>query len=455
MPVISIDLTPFLPSGACDLKTRRIVLEQGLLSRVAVPLRDVLPPGIWLLVADEKTWGVAGAKVAAGLERAGIHTRRYLVTPAAGEIHPVADDVAVEGLAAHLRLAGAGIRAVVAVGAGTINDIVKLAAHRAGLPGAVVATAPSMNGYTSGIAAILSRGVKTTQPCHPPVACLADLDILARAPYRMIAAGLGDLVSRSVSCADWRLSHLLLGSDYFPRAEAFIEASACLLEGVPDRLPQRDVEAVGRLMGSLCLSGLAMSAAGSSAPASGGEHLISHFLDMTHPDADGSHDLHGCQVGVATITTAALYEHLIALDPATIDVEVRLAAQRPWLQWAADLERCFGKLAPAVLPEAREAYPTPEELRQRLMQLKGEWSPILADLGRALRPARQIRAELQSGQAPLTFAQIGVSPARARQAILYSKAVRARYTILDLAAELGRLEEWADAVLAEFHDVSL
>ena len=65
------------------------------------------------------------------------------------------------------------------------------------------------------------------------------------------------------------------------------------------------------------LSGLAMSVAGSSSPASGGEHLISHFIDMTAHAYDLPYDFHGCQVGVGTLTTAFIYEKLKALDPAS------------------------------------------------------------------------------------------------------------------------------------------
>ncbi|MEO1273712.1 MAG: iron-containing alcohol dehydrogenase, partial [Myxococcota bacterium] len=222
------------------------------------------------------------------------------------------------------------ITGVIVIGAGTLNDIAKMAAFKADLPYAVVGTAPSMNGYTSSIAALLTNGVKTTQPCRAPVVCLADLDIMANSPYRMIASGLGDLISKPVSNADWRLSFRLLDAHYADNVMVLVDEAARLLEGIAPGLAARDTEAVGRLTASLCLSGLAMSVAGTSAPASGGEHLISHYIDMTHFAFGQSHDFHGCQVGVGTITTAALYEKLAALDPSTIDIEARIAAWPAW-----------------------------------------------------------------------------------------------------------------------------
>ena len=450
MPGISIDINPLLQPLAHLPGIRRVVLEQELLPHSADCLRTILPPGPWLLVADAATWSAAGTGVAASLERHGIAARRYLAAPSPNAAHLIADDDAVQTLEHHLRHEENATRAVVAVGAGTINDIAKLATFRVGIPYAVVATAPSMNGYTSGVAAILSKGIKTIVPCHQPQACLADLDVLARAPYRMIAAGLGDLLSRPVSIADWYLSYQLQGSDYSPKVLDMVEKGAEFLLDVAPRLPRRDVEAVGRLAAALCISGLAMGLAGSSAPASGGEHLLSHYLDMTQIATGAGHDLHGCQVGVATLATAALYEQLLRLNTASIDIDTRLREYVPWPSYATVLKRRFGPLSPALLPHAEAAYPSAAELRHRLLQLKEKWTALVAGLGSIVQPAHAIKADLQAGGAPVTFAQIGVDPDRALQALLYSKDIRARYTVLHLCDELGVLPQWSKRILAKF-----
>jgi len=447
---ISIDINPLLQPLARFPGIRRVVLERELLPRAADCLRPILPPGPWLLVADAATWSAAGAGIGASLERQGIALQRYLAAPGPNAANLTADDAAVQTLEHHLHHGKNAIRAVVAVGAGTINDIAKLATFRVGIPYAVVATAPSMNGYTSGVAAILSKGVKTTVPCHQPQACLGDLDVLARAPHRMIAAGLGDLLSRPVSIADWYLSHQLQGSDYSPEVLTMVEKGAEFLQGVAPKLPRRDVEAVGRLAAALCISGLAMGLAGSSAPASGGEHLLSHYLDMTQTAAGAAPDLHGCQVGVATLATAALYQQLLPLNPASIDIDARLRAHIPWPTYATLLKRRFGPLAAALLPQAEAAYPSTAELRRRLLQLKEKWRTLVAGLHSIVQPAAAIKADLEAGEAPLSFAQIGVAPERALRALRYSKDIRARYTILHLCDELGVLPQWSKIIVAKF-----
>jgi len=442
----AIDLKAILATSADRPATRMIVIEQRLLERAGALLKDVLPGGEWLLLADENTFRAAGARVRGGFEDASLDFRQLVLETPAGRESVVADESTVDRLAERLR--ARSVKAVVAVGSGTINDIAKLAAFRAGLPYAVVATAPSMNGYTSSMAAILSDGVKTTPRCHPPVACLADLDVLAQAPYRMIAAGLGDLASKPVSNADWRLSRRLLGTDYSPEAVAMAEEAARMMEGVAARLPGRDVEAVGRLTAALCLSGFAMSLAGSSSPASGGEHLISHYLDMRHFAFGEPRDLHGCQVGVGTLAAAALYEKLVEMNGETVDPDARLSAYVDWADYEELLRERFGPVSDAVIEHARQGYPAREELRARLHALKADWPAVVAEVREGVPRPEAVRAELEAARCPTTFAEIGVGAERARAAILHSKDIRPRYTILHLAWELGMLESWADAALA-------
>ncbi len=439
MPPISLDLTATLRPYAARLSTRHLFVAQDLLKQAAQLLSAALPKGCWHLIADVSTYEIAGHALEASLNSADIAYTISMVTGSS----PVATVAAVETLRGQLGHAAA----VVAIGSGTVNDIAKMAAFRSELPYAAVATAPSMNGYTSNIAALLENGVKTTQPCAPPVAVLADVDVLAQAPYRMIAAGLGDLLSKPVSQADWLLAHHLTASPYSRAAGQLIDASAELLIDVPMHLPE--IEAVSKLTASLLLSGLSMTLAGTSAPSSGGEHLISHYIDMTHHALGEANDLHGCQVGVGTITTAALYEKLLAIDPTSIDVDACLARHKSWAQQKCVIQDRFGTLSNAVLPHAQQGHAEPEELHQRLSVLKNNWHKITAELRAILRPAMQIKADLQAARGPTNFAALGVQPARARCAILHSKDIRARYTILHLLDELGWLESWVDEVLAD------
>jgi glycerol-1-phosphate dehydrogenase [NAD(P)+] len=189
------------------------------------------------------------------------------------------------------------------------------------------------------------------------------------------------------------------------------------------------------------LSGLAMQAAGSSGPASGGEHLISHYLDMTAERDGEPHDFHGCQVAVGTVVTAALYARLRTLDPASIDVGSAVDRLLPWEEYAKILDRRFGTLAESVRDHAQGAYPTRAELADRLRRLVDEWDQIMPWVFETLRSPEDLAAELDSAECPTRFDQIGVSHARALRCVRHCKDIRNRYTILHLLWELGLLDD--------------
>lgn len=427
-----------------QLETRACLIDPQAIQKSYPVLRTYLQPGPWLIVADRNTWQAAGEALVHALTQAAQPWQRHLLGAPAGEDVICSDTIIAEVQQA---LARGDFSAAIALGAGTVNDVVKMATHNLGMAMAVVGTAPSMNGYNSAIAAVLSDGVKTTQTCQAPRVVIADLQVMAQAPYRMIASGLGDLLSKPVSNSDWRLSARLLGTHHSPEAMEIIEHGARALDGVAERLPARDIQAVGGLVDSLILSGIAMSVAGSSSPASGGEHLISHYIDMTAYAFDQAHDLHGCQVGVGTLTTALFYENLRALDPNSIDIAARVAALPSWEDYEQELRARFGPLFDAVVKHARRGYPTADALAARLTQLVEEWDIIQEEVAQTLRTRQSLEDELRRAHAPVRYRELGVDRERARRAIVHSKDIRNRYTILHLAWELGLIDAWADAAL--------
>ena len=175
--------------------------------------------------------------------------------------------------------------ALVAVGSGTINDLAKYAAAQDGKPYAVFAMAPSMNGYTSANAAITVDGHKKTLPATLARGVYVDLAIFAAAPPRMIRAGLGDSLCRPTAQVDWLLSHHALGTPYRRAPFALLAADEPALFAAPEALLAGDLDAMRALARTLVLSGIGMTLCGSSAPASQGEHLISHYIDMRPPAA--------------------------------------------------------------------------------------------------------------------------------------------------------------------------
>lgn len=423
--------------------TRSVRIARGIIGEIPDALLSVGSVDIQrpVIVCDPNTRRVAADALLNVFQGVRPDTTLLCLEPVGGADVLLCDDHLVAQVVHGAREHGA--THLIAVGSGTLNDAVKAAGLLLGVSCSVLATAPSMNGYTSAIAAVLSDGVKTTRPSAAPIAVFADPDILAAAPYRMIASGIGDLYSKPVSNADWRLSARLLDTTHSSIVMEIVEAGHGLLDGVAAALPSRDPDAIARLTGALMLSGLAMQAAGTSGPASGGEHLISHYIDMTAHAFGQSHDFHGCQVAVGTLVTSRLYEHVRRLDPRSIDVDTCVARHLTKEAMAARISRRFGPLAEAVIPHAHRAWTDRVALRRRLERLLDQWSELWDDVSTTLRPADLLEAELRSAQCPTRFAEIGVDPARAWRAVVHSRDIRARYTILHLADELGVLEGFA------------
>ena len=179
------------------------------------------------------------------------------------------------------------------------------------------------------------------------------LDVLARAPVRLIRAGLGDSLCRPTAQADWLLAHLLHGQPYREAPFALLAEDEGALLADPEALVAGDREAIARLARTLVLSGFGMSICGGSYPASQGEHLVSHYADMRPPPGAPA-SLHGEQIGVTTLTMARLQERVLAggpprLQPTRVDEAALVRHFGPALGRA-----CWTELA----PKRHDARPT-------------------------------------------------------------------------------------------------
>ncbi|WP_204247229.1 NAD(P)-dependent glycerol-1-phosphate dehydrogenase [Thermococcus celer] len=192
---------------------------------------------------------------------------------------------------------------LIAVGGGSIIDVAKLASFKAGVPFISFPTTASHDGIASANASIKDLGSKTSVKAVPPVAVIADVEVIKTAPYRYLAAGVGDMISNLTAVKDWRLAHRIKGEYYSEYAASLSLMSAKMVIKNADIIRLGNEESVRKVVKGLISSGVAMSIAGSSRPASGAEHLFSHALDAIAPKPA----LHGEQVGVGTIIMAYLH----------------------------------------------------------------------------------------------------------------------------------------------------
>ncbi|MGD8500643.1 MAG: iron-containing alcohol dehydrogenase, partial [Phycisphaerales bacterium] len=292
-----------------NVPVRNLIYAEDALERLPDVLGTFVEGRRIVLVADERTWNIAGRRAQETLERAGWSVQD-IVVPDTVHGSPVCDDITHEWLNDQLPPTDIAL----AVGCGVINDLTKWWAFEHRLPYAVVATAATMNGFTAANVAPALKGVKTIIPARAPFAVFAIPSIIVEAPFELTAAGLGDIIAKPVSTADWTLNHIFHG-EYFCRfCSEIINALEPYYFDRPEDIRNRQRTAIEALFNALLYSGIAMTIAGTSAPASGGEHLLSHTLDMMSGIDGVAHDLHGRQVGLGAIFASAIYDHIFHVD---------------------------------------------------------------------------------------------------------------------------------------------
>lgn len=198
---------------------------------------------------------------------------------------------------------------LIAVGAGTIHDLTRYTAYQRKIPFISVPTAASVDGFVSVVAAMTWHGMKKTLPAVAPICVLADTDIFGRAPYRLTASGISDLMGKYTALLDWRVCHVLF-DEYFCKAVYDLEMEAVQeVENVLSDIKKGEPKCMEKLMYALILSGLAMQMIGNSRPASGAEHHVSHLWEMAiiNEPIDA---LHGEKVSIGLVFVMEYYEKI-------------------------------------------------------------------------------------------------------------------------------------------------
>ncbi len=403
---------------------RQVAIDIGLAS-AAPDLLAALDFGPQLLLVDDEAGHeAAGAEIARHLS--GRYRLKTLTFP--GRAAPEAAHVET------LRREALASDALIAIGSGSINDLCKAAAAESDRPYAVFGIAPSMNGYVSGSASLIVAGRKISRRARPPVAVFLDLDLLAKAPRRLIVAGLGDSLCRSTAEADWRLSHLLRDTPFDPLPFALLRGIEDELFAAAGGLLAGDRQAMRLLAETLVLSGFGMTIAGGSYPASQSEHAIAHYVEMMENDTPPGHapTFHGEEIAVATLPMAELQMRIVEGPPPIVTAD----------RWSeADSQTHFGiELGAACWRDFAKKRLSPAEAEARTARLAHDWPKIAAALRTNMKSAAELRRVMQAVGGPLRPAAIGWSGDLFRRAFRHARYIRDRFGFLDLAAQSGYLD---------------
>lgn len=272
---------------------RNVVVGHGVINDTGKVCKDLKLNGNALIVAGSTTMKAAGKTVAVSLEDSDFNVDFMLVeNPEMDEVKKV-EEISKEMKASFL----------LGVGGGKSIDIAKLASLHLDLPFISVPTAASHDGIVSSRASIIKNNKTVSEAAQTPLAVVADTAIIAAAPHRLLAAGCGDIISNYTAVRDWELAHRLRDEPFSEYASIISKMTAKILIESAGLIKPGLEESAWTVMKALVASGVAMSIAGSSRPASGSEHKFSHALDEIAPQPA----LHGEQCGVGTIMMMYLH----------------------------------------------------------------------------------------------------------------------------------------------------
>ncbi|MBQ9940220.1 MAG: iron-containing alcohol dehydrogenase [Clostridia bacterium] len=309
---------------------------------------------------------------------------------------------------------------VLAVGTGSVDDICRYAAARQNKRFAIFGTAPSMDGYASDGSPITFGSFKLTCQAKQPEIIIADTKILAEAPVELKSAGFGDMIAKCVGLVDWRVSNILTGEYYCENIANLTREAVKRITALADKVTLNNEKAAGAIMESLIFTGIAMKLAGTSRPASGCEHIISHFWESKKLEQGLISDFHGKKVGVATLMVAKEYHKMAQLES--------IKAHKENIDWK-EIEQAYGEnLAPEML---KLNTPTvTDEVDPAVFEEK--WQEIRQIIRDELPTYEELMKLFKLTGAATTIEEIAVSPELCKLAYKYHPFMRRRISLMRL-----------------------
>ncbi len=314
---------------------------------------------------------------------------------------------------------------ILSIGTGSVNDVCRYAAAQANKAFAIFATAPSMDGFASDSAPLIENNFKVSYACRQPSVVIADTDILAASPVELKAAGFGDILGKYVGIVDWKVANWTVGEYYCENIVKLVKKAVADVVAMADKIVVSDPEAAKSVMDSLILTGCAMQLASSSRPASGSEHVVSHFWEIHKLEQGIWPDFHGKKVGIATLLVVRLYRKLLAyktIEPHAEDLDL------------ADVFKHYSEKTHPEITGYNVPNPT-AEIDPAV--LKARWSDILDSIENDLPDADALYEMMVASGCTTDLADAHLTPEFAKEAMIYSPFMRRRITLLRILPMLG------------------
>lgn len=419
-----------------EVSIDEVVVGRGVIHRIPEfvnKFHSVRP----FILSDVNTFAAAGGQVCAILDEASIAYSQYIFPQ--NELEP--DEHAVGSAVMHF---DPRCDLIIGVGSGVINDIGKILSNISGRKYIIVGTAPSMDGYASATSSMSMDGLKTSLNSRCADVIIGDIDILKNAPEHMLKAGLGDMLAKYVSIAEWRIAHIITGEYYCEAVAQLIRDALKKCVDNASGLLTRDEEAIRAVFEGLVIGGIAMAYAGVSRPASGVEHYFSHVWDMRGLEFGTKVDLHGIQCAMATAKAVQLYEYVSTQRP-DAQKATQYVTEFDYNSWKEQLREFLGSSADTMIAlESKEGKYNKDTHKARFDLIVKNWDDILEIIREELPSSEQFQKIMDTVGISTDLNTLNVDSSCAKQTFRATKDIRDKYVLSRLAWDLGILEELCD-----------
>lgn len=338
---------------------------------------------------------------------------------------------------------------LIGAGSGVVCDLTKWIATKAKRPFIIFGTAPSMNAYTSITATITQGDIKITHLLDTASLVMMDVNIQAAAPMDMIQAGIGDLAARAICNADWVLAQYLQDAYFCPLPFQMTAENERRYLGAAAAIHQREPKALEQLSEAVMMSGLSMTVLnGETSPSSGAEHVISHFWDLLTHVRGLPKNFHGTQVGVGTLIMLSFYDYMRHLDVSKIDPHAVLRARPSLEEMEAENARLYGRSAEMFNEVVRKKRIPDDQVKPYIRSIQDRWDGLLTALAPYAPPLETVREPFLKAGVAHTLEAVRRTREEGIEALVKGPQYRSRYTLLDLAWELGVLPGAAEEILS-------
>ena len=434
----------YLGSSSCscgkthDVAIDDVVIGSGVIARLPDFVKRYHAHKPFLL-ADCNTHKAAGKAVCDILTVSGIGFSSYIFPNEALEPNEEAVGSAIMHFDPSCDL-------IIGIGSGVINDIGKILSNVTGKHYIIVATAPSMDGYASATSSMSMDGLKVSLSSRCADVIIGDIDILKQAPEHMLKAGLGDMLAKYISIAEWRIGHIITGEYYCERVAQLIRDALKKCVDNAQGLLRRDEDAIRAVFEGLVIGGVAMAYAGVSRPASGVEHYFSHVWDMRGLEFGTQVDLHGIQCAMGTMKAVELYEKLRSIVPNEQKAADAVAAF-DYGVWSDQLREFLGTSGETMIAqEQKEQKYDKTKHPARFRRIADNWDTILRILEEELPTLQELAKVMDTIGISRDLNTIGVDATCAKLTFKATKDIRDKYVLSRLAWDLGVLDELADTI---------